>query len=45
MIIMNHADTRLILPKFEGSCMVYRLKWYRGKIILKSAYHTGIEKM
>ena len=27
--ILNHIDTRTILTKYEGSCMVYRPKWYR----------------
>lgn len=26
--ILNHIDTRAILPRYEGSRMVYRLKWY-----------------
>ena len=23
-----HVDTRSILPRFEGSCMVYTPEWY-----------------
>jgi len=26
--ILNHMDTRAILPRYEGSCMVYRHEWY-----------------
>ena len=25
--ILNHIDTRTILPKYEGCCMVHRPKW------------------
>ena len=27
--ILIHIHTRAILPRYEGSCMVYRPKWYR----------------
>ena len=27
--IQNHIDTRMIFSRYEGSCMVYRLEWYR----------------
>ena len=26
--ILNHIDTRVILPRYESSCMVYKSKWY-----------------
>ena len=26
--ILNHIDTREFLPRYEGSCNVYRPKWY-----------------
>ena len=27
--MLNHIDTRVILPRYEGSFMVYRPKWNR----------------
>ena len=27
--ILEHIDTWVILPRYEGSWMVYRPKWYR----------------
>ena len=27
--ILNRIDTRANLPKYGGSCMVYRPEWYR----------------
>ena len=27
--ILNHIDTRTLLSRYEGSCMVVRPKWYR----------------
>ena len=27
--ILNHIDTRVDIPRYESSCMVYRPKWYR----------------
>ena len=26
--IVNHIDTRVVLPRYESSCMVYRPEWY-----------------
>ena len=26
--ILNHIDARAILPRCEGSCMIYKPKWY-----------------
>ena len=26
--ILNHIEISAILPKYEGSCMVYRPEWY-----------------
>ena len=28
-ILAFHIDTRTILPRYEGFCMVYRLEWYQ----------------
>ena len=28
-ILVFHIDTRTILPRYEGFCMVYRLEWYQ----------------
>ena len=27
--VMNNTNTRMILPMYEGSCMVYTPKWYQ----------------
>ena len=27
--ILNHINTRVILPRYEDSCMVYRPEWYQ----------------
>ena len=32
--ILNHFDTRTILPRYVGSCMVYIPEWYQ-----KQKYH------
>ena len=29
--ISNHIDTTAFLPRYQGSCMVYRPKWYRNQ--------------
>ena len=26
--ILNHIDARATLPRYDGSCMVYRPEWY-----------------
>ena len=26
--ITNYNDTRILSPMYEGSCMVYKFKWY-----------------
>ena len=26
---LNHIDTMVILPRCEGSCMVYRFEWHQ----------------
>ena len=26
--VPNHSDTKLILPRYECSCMMYRPEWY-----------------
>ena len=26
--ILNHIDSRMIIPRYESSCMVYRPEWY-----------------
>ena len=30
-IILEHVETRVIIPRFEDSCMVYRPKWCQKK--------------
>lgn len=30
-IILDHIDIGMILPRYEGSCIVYRSKWYQNK--------------
>ena len=42
--IMNHIDTRVILPRYEGLYIVYRPKWYQKKNTIKYSYPTGIKK-
>ena len=42
--ILNHIDTRKIVPTYEGSCMVYRPKWHRKFFTIKYSYPTGIKK-
>ena len=27
--ILNHLDTRALLPRYQDSCMVYRPEWYQ----------------
>jgi hypothetical protein len=26
--VLNHIDTRMILPEYDNSCMVYTPEWY-----------------
>ena len=42
--ILNHIDTRAILPRCEGSCMVYRPEWYQNKNTVKYTHPTGSKK-
>ena len=41
--ILTHIDTRMLLPKYEGSCMAYRPKWYQNKNAITYPYPTGIK--
>ena len=43
--ILNHIDTRANLPKYEGSCMVYRSKWYRKQKYRQIPPPISIETM
>ena len=36
-ILLNHVHTRMISPRYKGSCMVYRPKWY-----WKCKYHPSL---
>ena len=27
--ILDHIDTRVVLPRYEGFCMVYKPDWYQ----------------
>lgn len=38
--ILNHIDTKTILPKYEGPLMVYGPKWYDVKQKIFSITHT-----
>ena len=42
--ILNDMDTRVIWPRYEGPCIVYRPKWYQKRDILKHPYLTHIKK-
>lgn len=39
--ILNHTNTRIILPRYEGSYMVYKLKW-DNKPKIKYLYSIGL---
>ena len=41
---LNHIDARGILPRYEGSCMLYRPEYIESKNIIKYPYATGIKK-
>ena len=41
---LNHIDARGILPRYEGSCMLYRPEYIENKNIIKYPYATGIKK-
>ena len=46
-IILEHVETRVIIPRFEDSCMVYRPKWCqkkKKKKPFKYSYPIGIKK-
>ena len=42
--ILNHIDTRAILPRYEGSCLVFRPKWGRKQKYSQIPILTGIKK-
>ena len=43
-ITLNHIGTRVILSRYEGSCMLYRPKWYpKKKQPFIYPYHAGIK--
>lgn len=41
--VLNLIDTKAILPRDEGFCMVCRLEWHQNKIILKCPFRIGIK--
>jgi hypothetical protein len=42
--ILGHINTRTILPRYKGSCIVYRPKDIENKNIIIYPYPTGIKK-
>ena len=42
-LILNHVDTRAILPRCEGSCMIHRSKCNKKNVVLRP-YATGIKE-
>ena len=42
--VFNEIDTKTILPKYEGSCMVYRPDWYHRQQCYQIPYLTGMKK-
>jgi hypothetical protein len=42
--ILNHIDTRVILLKYESSCLVYRTEWSCKQNAVKYLYPTCIKK-
>ena len=42
--ILNDDDTRAILPRYKGTCMVYEPEWYWSKNTAKYAYLIRIKK-
>ena len=43
--IVNHIDTMAFLPRYEGSCLVYKPKWGRKQNHAQIPILTGIKKM
>ena len=43
--ILNHIDTRVILPSYEGPCMVYRPKWYQKQRYSRTSIPYSYPKM
>ena len=41
--ILNHIDAKVILPKYDNSCMVYTLEWYPGQNSIINLYLTDIK--
>jgi hypothetical protein len=42
--ILNHFNTSIILPRYEGICTVYIAKWYQTQNIMKYVYFSVIKK-
>ena len=43
--ILYHIDTRMISPRYEGSCMVHWPKWYQKQKHSHAPNHIDIKKM
>jgi len=41
--ILNHINTKQLLPRYEGSCVVFTPKWYRSTNTIKYPYANGIK--
>lgn len=41
--VLNHIDIGVVLPRYEGSYMVYRPEWYGKRNIVKYTYRRGIK--
>lgn len=42
--ILNHVDDRGIIPKYEGSHIVYRHEWYHKQNVIKHPNLIGYQK-
>ena len=42
--ILNHIDTRAVLPRYAGSRMKYRARWYWKQKYVNYSYPTGLKK-
>ena len=42
--ILNHIDTRVILPKYESSCMVHGPEWYQKQKSCQIPISYGYQK-
>ena len=43
--ILNPTDNCVVLPKYQGHCMVYEPQWYAKQIILKYPCPTSIKNL